>query len=205
MNFFRNTLKATRIASMLAFFILLSGCTNSKTKVKTNQDITVVESDSIGGILWSIKAVHPEGILLDVKAIDKEGNTFDVKAIQNSNQTSLIDINAFVKGKILPIKILVSEDKYLPVKAIDTDGTIIDVKALTADGQILDVKGVSQSGNIIHIKAINSKGEFYTIEAISPKGWINDVNGIKMFKTPIEATINGVDIFAHVKAIPKTK
>jgi len=202
MNNSRITFKISRIAVILTFSILLLGCTKGKTKININQESSAIEQDTLNDVIWQIKAYHPQGKLLDVKAIDKEGNIFDVKAIQHSNQTSLLDVKAFVNGKLLPVKILISEDKYMPVKAIDTDGTIIDIMALTDDGKKLDVKGVSQSGNIINIRAINSDGSFYNIQAISPKGWINDIEGVKMFKTPVEATINGVDIFAHVKSIP---
>jgi len=204
MNISKNIFNVISITTMLTLFILLSGCTNNKAKIKINQDSSMNVSDSKDVIIWHIKAIHPEGECLDVKTIDKDGNIYDVKAIQNSDQTSIMDIKAFVNGKQLPIKILVSEDKYLPVKAIDTDGTIMDIMALTSDGQKLEVKGVSQSGNIIHIKAITKEGGFYGLEAISPKGWINDVKGIKMFKTDVEATINGVDVFAHIKSIPQT-
>jgi hypothetical protein len=191
------------MASVLVIFILIIGCNKGKSNDNVKVDATVAVKDSAVETIWEVKARLPMGGVLDVKAIDSDGNTYDVKAVQNSDQISLVDIKAFVKGNSLPIKIPVSDDKYMPVKAIDTDGTIIDIKAFTADGQILDVKGVEQSGNIIHIKAINSKGEFYNIEAISPKGWINDVKGIKMLDSPVEMTINGVDIFAHVKSIPQ--
>jgi hypothetical protein len=191
------------MASVLVILILIIGCNKGKSNDNVKVDATVAVKDSAVETIWEVKARLPMGGVLDVKAIDSDGNTYDVKAVQNSDQISLVDIKAFVKGNSLPIKIPVSDDKYMPVKAIDTDGTIIDIKAFTADGQILDVKGVEQSGNIIHIKAINSKGEFYNIEAISPKGWINDVKGIKMLDSPVEMTINGVDIFAHVKSIPQ--
>ena len=200
MNIFRNTFKVTRL---VVIFSLAYGCNNNQTKIKIDQNDSVIQFDSLNEIIWHVKAYHPDVKLLDVKAIDKEGNIYDVKAIQNSDQTSIMDVKAFVKGKQLPVKILISEDQYLPVKAIDTDGTIIDIMALTTDGHQLEIKGVGQSGNIIHIKAIDTDGAFYNIEAISPKGWINDVKGIKMFKEPIEATINGVDVYSHVKSIPQ--
>jgi len=65
------------------------------------------------------------------------------------------------------------------------------------------VKGVRQSGNIIHINAISENKELYNIEAISPNGWLNDVKGVKMLKTPVEVVVNGVEVFAHIKAIPQ--
>jgi len=140
--------------------------------------------------------------LLNVKAIDKDGNIHDVKAIQNSDDYSILDVKAFINNKQLPIKLLVLEgDRYLAVKAIDEDGTLIDIKALTAEGRQIDVKGVSKSGNIVHIRAITEGGARYNIIAISPKGQINAVKGIKMFKTDVETVIEGIDVFAHVKAV----
>ncbi len=204
MNTFKIISKTTRIATFLGFFILLLNCKNEETKINITQDSNAVESESIDEVIWHIKAIHPNGKLLDVKAIDKDGTIYDVKAIQDTNQNSILDIKAFVKGKRLPVKILVSEDKYMPVKAIDAEGAILDIKALTADGQILDIKGVSQSGNIINIKAITKEGEFYGLKAIDPKGWLNDVKGVKTNKEPVEAIINGVEVYAHIKGLTQS-
>lgn len=153
--------------------------------------------------IWHIKAVHPEGRFLDVKALDKAGNIYDVKAIQDSDQRHLMDIKALVGGVKMPVKILVSTDEYAPVKAIGEDGTIFDIKALTSGGERLDVKGVSRAGNIIDIKAINPEGTFYGIKAISPQGQLNDVKGVKMFSADLETTIHGVEVHAHIKALPQ--
>jgi hypothetical protein len=102
----------------------------------------------------------------------------------------------------LPLKLIVKEsDMYYPVKAIDDDGTLIDIKAITDDGQILDVKGVSTSGNIVNVKAISANSTFYNIIAISPEGRVNTVKGVKMTDTQVETVINGVSIFAHIKAL----
>lgn len=190
------------LASTFLMFVLL-GCKDS-TQTKT---INVAQQDdsseTITGeeVIWHVKALHPDGKLLDVKAFDKDGTIYDIKAIQDTDQTMLMDVKALINNKKVSVKVLVSEDRYLPVKAIRDDGTILDIKAITEDGDKLDVKGVSQSGNIIHLKAINKNGSFCTIEAISPKGWINDVKGVKMFKEPVEAVINGVEIYAHIKAL----
>jgi len=153
-------------------------------------------------IIWNVKALLPSGILLNVKAIDKNGNMHPVKAIQDFEQTQLLDFKAFVNGILLPIKLLLKENnKYYPLKAIHTDGTLLDIKAITAKGEQIDIKGVRQSGNIIHIEAILNDGDFYNIIAISPQGEMNLVKGIKMYKDSVETTVNGVKIFAHVKAI----
>jgi hypothetical protein len=152
--------------------------------------------------LWHIVAMHPEGYTLEVKALDKDGNAYDVKAIRDADQQSLLDIKAFVGDTDqLPVKLLISDDIYKPLKAIKEDGTLYDIKAITPDGDKLDVKGISRSGNIIHIKAIAKDGTFYGIKALSPKGELNDVKGVKMFKRPLELKVNGVEVYAHVKAL----
>ncbi len=204
MNTFNITSKARGIATIFVFISILLGCKNEKTQINITQDSSEAETNNLAEVIWHVKAIHPDGKLLDVKAIGEDGTIYDVKAIQDTNQNSILDIKAFVKGKRLPVKVLVSEDKYMPVKAIDVDGTIIDIKALTADGEILDVKGISQSGNIINIKAINKEGEFYSVKAISPKGWLNDIKGVKISKDPVEVVINGVEVYAHIKALTQS-
>ncbi len=200
MNNISLVFRTTRIVSILGLLILFFGCTNNAPKVA--ETLKEAETVSFNEIIWHIKAIHPEGGFLDIKALDKDGNIYDVKAIQNSDQRSLIDIKAFVGGKRLPVKILVSDDKYKPIKAVGEDGTIYDIKALTSKGDKLDVKGVGRSGNIIHIKAINKDGTFYGVKAISPEGKLNDVKGIKVTKENVECKINGVEVHAHIKALP---
>jgi hypothetical protein len=204
MNTFIIKLMTRRIATFLVLFILLMGCKNETPEINITEDSSDADKNNLTEIIWHIKAIHPEGKLLDIKAIGKDGTIFDVKAIQDKNQRSILDIKAFVNGKQLPVKVLVTEDKYMPVKAIDVDGTIIDIKALSADGDMLDVKGVTQSGNIINIKVINKEGEFYGIKAISPNGWVNDVKGIKMNKETVEEVINGVEVYAHIKGLTQS-
>ena len=152
--------------------------------------------------LWHIVAIHPDGYTIQVKAIDKEGNTFDVKAIQDSDQRSLLDIKAFMEGSIqLPVKLIVSDDEYKSVKAIGKGGTLYDIIAITPEGNKLEIKGVGGTENIINIKAINEKGEFYGVKALSPEGELNDVKGVKLLKQPAELIIEGVEVYAHVKAL----
>ena len=83
------------------------------------------------------------------------------------------------------------------------DGTLLDIKAITENGQILDVKGTSKSGNIVHLRAIDKDYKRYNIIAISPYGNVMAAKGVKMMDTEVEAVINGVKIFAHVKSIPQ--
>lgn len=164
-----------------------------------------VNSDAVGGeVIWHVKAIHPEGYFLDVKAIDSNGNQYDLKAIQDADQTTLMDIKIIMQGKRIPVKILQSDGRFMPVKGITKNGEILDIKAINLQGEMLDIKGVGHSGNIIHIKAITKNKEFYGIKAISPTGKLNDVKGVKILKDPIETSINGVLIHAHVKAISQT-
>lgn len=189
---------------------LLIGCTDRSPIVSSNKkgvqpegSVSLNEADSNTVIFWHIKAIHPEGRTLDVKALDSAGNIYAVKAIQDSEQRQLLDIKALVGGKKVPVKILLSNDVYAPVKAIGENGAIFDIKALPPEGGKLDVKGVRRSGNIIDIKAISNVGGFYGIKAISPEGQLNDVKGVKMSKEDIELIIKGVEVHAHVKALPQ--
>ncbi len=162
------------------------------------------KKDEFKEVIWPIKAFKPDMKFLKIKAIGKNGKMYAVKAIQNSNQTSLLDVKAFIKGKRLPVKMLVGDGKYYPVKAIDDKGNIFDIKAITDDGQFLPVKGVSKSGNIVHVRAIYKDMIFYNVIAISPDGKTNAIKGIKMVSDDVETTINGTEIFAHIKAISQT-
>ena len=83
MNIFRNTFKVTRLVVIFGIFSLAYGCNNNQTKIKIDQNDSVIQFDSLNEIIWHVKAYHPDVKLLDVKAIDKEGNIYDVKAIQN--------------------------------------------------------------------------------------------------------------------------
>lgn len=190
---------------LAAFLSVAAGCQGEeKAKDEKPEPVaSTVATTPKTETIWHIKAVHPEGRFLDVKALDKDGNIYDVKAIQDAGQRQLMDIKALIGGVRLPVKILVSTDEYAPVKAIGEDGTIFDIKALTSGGERLDVKGVSRAGNIIDIKAINNEGTFYGIKAISPEGKLNDVKGVKMFPSDLETTINGVEVHAHIKALPQ--
>lgn len=192
-----------KYAFLLGFLILLSACNNSTSEVKKDtvkEDVTKVED-----VIWNIKAINPEGKYLDIKVIDQEGNLFEISAIQNSDQDSFLDVKAFVNKKKLPVKILVSKDKYAPVKAIDRGGFSYDIKAITPEGEKLDVKGIERSGNVVSIRAIDKEGEFYNVKAISPKGMMNDIKGIKINTKEKEMTLNGFNVYAHVKAMHQSK
>ncbi|MBO6606412.1 hypothetical protein [Psychroserpens sp.] len=190
-----------RIHVLIAFifcFSIASAQVTEEAHVNPNKPETELPPD----ILWDVKAYRPEAVLLKVKAIDKRGKQYDVKAIQYSDDASVLDVKIIMNGERVPVKLLVkSGNEYYPLKGITPDGNIIDIKALSERGEILPIKGVSKSGNVIHIRAISGGTIFYNIVAISPEGQFNDVKGVKMISSEVEANIYGVPIFSHVKAL----
>ncbi|NNE01856.1 MAG: hypothetical protein HKN52_01720 [Eudoraea sp.] len=184
--------------------LLIVGGTLGNAQVidKDGSDFNTSETEAPPIIYWHVKAYHPEATFMDIKAIDEEGNYHDVLVVQDSDDTSVMNVKAFVNGIRLPVKItLKGSDRYYPVKAIDENGTLIKIKAIAQNGEIMDVKGFSRSGNIINLRAITKDHKYYDIIAISPLGRVNGVKGIKMLDTEQEAVINGVPIFAHVKSL----
>jgi hypothetical protein len=178
----------------------LKSKSKKKNKSKSKEKKEKKENE-FKNIIWNVKAITEDGRNIKVKGFDTEGDIFDVKVIQDSDQSSFMNVKAFVNGNELPIKVLVSENKYAPVKAIDGNGNLYDIKAIEDDGTILDVNGVNREGNIIDIKAINTNGDFYAIKAFSPDGKLNDIKGIKIFKRVKEMSIRGNKVYAHLKAI----
>lgn len=187
---------------LLLFLVILIGC---RDRAPEAEPAVQTEPPSIPEtIIWHVKAVHPEGRFIDIKALDAEGNIYDVKALQVTEQRQLMDIKAIMGEARIPVKVLLSEDTYAPVKAIGADGTIYDIKALDG-GEKLNVKGVRRAGNIIDIKAITAEGQFYGVKAISPEGRLNDVKGVKVAGQELEGTVSGVQIHAHIKALPQSE
>ena len=90
-----------------------------------------------------------------------------------------------------------------PIVAITETGKVYKLMAIANNGDLLQVRGVRKSGYIIHIKAIGKDGSFYGVKAISQKGKLNDVKGIKMYDKRLEVTLNGVEVHAHVVALPQ--
>jgi len=189
-----------KFSILLGVSILLFSCENTISKEK-KETVPKEEVVKVPETLWKLKTILPDGNNLGIKAIDTDGNMYDVNAIQNSDQDSFLDIEAFVSGKRIPIKMLLNEDKYAPIKAIDKGGISYDIKAIIPGGEKLDVKGVKRFGNIVSIKAITKEGTIYGVKAISPSGKLNDVKGIKINIRDKEMTLNGFSVFAHVKAI----
>ena len=191
-----------KIFVLIAVTMLAGAAVFSQTPGINIEDQDLTEVDYQPEILWEIKAYKIFEKLLDVKAIDKNGEMHDVKAIQNSDDVSILEVKAMIGGERLPIKLIIkNNERYYPVKAIDNDGNLIDIKAVTEDGEILPIKGVSKSGNIVHLRAIRDDQTFYNIIAMSPDTEFNHVKGVKMTDNPVEAIVNGVSIFAHVKSL----
>ena len=190
---------------VISFLIVPLYSVHAQIPDKDQESLIKPEVEISSNIYWAVKAYHPDAKLLRVKAFDGQGNYYDVKAIQGSDDTSLLNVKALVDGKHLPIKlIIIEDDRYHPLKAITEDGKIMDIRAMTEEGLKLPIKGVSKTGNIIHLRAIDDGLEYYNIIAISPFGDVNQVKGLKMMDSDVEATISGVKIYAHVKAIKIT-
>ena len=103
------------------------------------------------------------------------------------------------------IKAVHPEGRLFNVKAMDKRGKIYDGKAIEQHGNrhLMDVKGARRTGKIIHSKAIGPGGQSYGVKEISPGGPLHDVKGVKMFEDGVEATINGLPVAAHIKALPQ--
>lgn len=156
-----------------------------------------------GEIIWHVKAFDPRGYTMDVKAFDQNGDRYDVKAIEDAEQSYIMEVRAFVNGRGVPVKVLVSEDENKPLAGIDEQGNTYVLRAITADGKYLPVKGVRKSGYIIHVKAVNEDGSFYGVKALSTAGKLRDIKGVKMYDKQLEVTLNGIPVHAHVVALPQ--
>jgi hypothetical protein len=180
-----------RYLSSLIIFFVLSFCSGALLSHADEE-------------MWQIKALTQEGSTLDIKAFDKKGNAFEIKAIEEDGNTWLMDIKAFVDGKRVPVKILVSDEKNMPVKAIGEGGEIMDVKAIAPNGDKLDVKGVGSMGSIIHIKVLVPGGEQYSVKSISKQGDVDDGKGVRILAPgeKAEMEIDGVAVYAHIKSLP---
>ncbi|WP_422104458.1 DUF7486 family protein [Winogradskyella sp.] len=153
-------------------------------------------------VLWDVKAYMPEAKLIKIKAVDDDGTLHAVKALQSYGDTSVLDVKCLYRDEILPVKLVVSpDDKSHALKAIKKDGTALDVKAITDEGEQFIIKGMTRIGNVVTIRVMGSNGNTYKIFAISPEGHVNDVKGIKMMSSKEETVVNGVSIYAHVKAL----
>ena len=188
------------------FMILILFISNAYAQIDLENRSKLIkpETNITDDLLWHVKAFRPDAQILMVKAIDKKGKIYDVKAIQSSeSSSSVLSIKAIVLDKYLPIKIILPKDnnKYFPLVAINENGTLLKIVAINDKGKYLEVRGHSKSGNIINISAITEDNMGYNIIAISPFGEVNTVVGMKMLENAEEAVINGVSVYAHVKAI----
>ncbi len=194
----------SKLISLLVLFILTFSNVYAQIEVENRSELIKPETNITDNLIWHIKAFRPDAQILKVKAIDKDDNIYDVKAIQSpESSTSVLNVKAIDGDKYLPIKIILpnENEKYFPLVAIKDDGSLLRIIAINDNGHYLEVKGHSKSGNIIHISAITENAMGYNIIAISPFGEVNSVMGMKMLDITEEAVINGVSIYAHVKAI----
>ena len=189
----RNAMIGSRILTPIWTLALLLAFSFAKAQEEASQE----------GVIWHVKAIHPQGRTMDVKAFDEQGKKYDVKAIEDTDQSYIMEVRTFVEGKGIPVKVLVSEEEYKPLAGIDDSGKTYVLRAITADGRFLPVRGVRKSGYIIHVKAVNEDGSFYGVKALSTKGKLRDVKGMKMYDKQLEVTLNGVAVHAHVVALPQ--
>ena len=201
LTFNKNIMIATRY---IYFTLMFLGIVFS-SRAQNQPALTDTEENIAQDVIWHVKALHPEGYTMDVKAIDEQHNQYDIKAIENSNQRYIMDVKAFVGKEVFPVKVLVSEDEYKPVVAIVGQGKTYSLIAIDKNGKHLKVKGVRKTGYIIHIKAVGENGELYGVKSISKKGKLNDVKGIKMYDKRLEITMEGVEVHAHVVALPQVQ
>jgi hypothetical protein len=194
----------SKISSFVLVLMLAINYGYAQIELEKRSDLIKPETNISDDIIWHVKAFRPEAQLFNVKAVDKKGKLYDVKAFQSSDSPSnVLNIKAIVNDNRIPIKIVVpkNSDKYFPLVAITEKGKLLTIIAVNDEGKYLEVKAVSKSGNVLHISALTKEGNGFNVVAISPFGEVNSVVGIKMLDTVEETVINGVSIFAHVKAI----
>ena len=199
LTFNKNIMK---IARYFYLTLMLLGIAFS-TRAQNQRAMTDSVENTAQDVIWHVKALHPEGYTMDVKAIDEQHNQYDIKALENSDQRYIMDVKAFVGKETFPVKVMVSEEEYKPVVAIVGQGKTYSLVAIDRNGKYLKVKGVRKTGYIVHIKAVADNGEFYGVKAISKKGKLNDVKGIKMYDKRLEITMDGLEVHAHVVALPQ--
>lgn len=199
LTFNKNIMKIARYFYLTLMLLGIAFSTRAQNQRAMTDSIENIVQDDI----WHVKALHPEGYTMDVKAIDEQHNLYDIKALENSDQRYIMDVKAFVGKEIFPVKVMVSEEEYKPVVAIVGQGKTYDVVAIDKNGKYLKVKGVRKTGYIIHIKAVGENGVLYGVKSISKKGKLNDVKGIKMYDKRLEITMEGLEVHAHVVALPQ--
>ena len=187
---------------LISILILSVGQYAYNQEINDHEQLNTLKKQKV---VWHVKALHPDGHTLDVKAFDSKGNQFDVKALEGFDQRYIMDVKAFVGNEKLPVKVLVSEQEFKPIVAIGGKGEIYHIMAIDKTGKRFKIRGVRKSGYIIHIKAIAENNMFYGVKAISEKGKLNDIKGVKMYDKRLELTMNGVEVHAHVVALPQVQ
>lgn len=156
-----------------------------------------------GDAEWFVKAFHPMGELMSVYAFDDEGKMYPLVAIGKAEYIQLIDVKVKIDDQLIPVKVVLDEEKYHRVKAILPDGTQLSVKAIDPYEDMLEVCAVNRQDNVLSIKAIGTSGNFYGVKAMTENGFLYDIKGIKLKVDDLEAMVNTVQVFAHVKAFPQ--
>jgi uncharacterized RDD family membrane protein YckC len=65
------------------------------------------------------------------------------------------------------------------------------------------LNGKTVGYSILGIKVVTPDGTIWAVKALSPGGLLHDVKGVKMLPNNIEATVHGVPIHSHIKALPQ--
>lgn len=192
----RNPMEKAIYAAFMVVFMCFSATSAQQV---TRQE----KSDAREGGVWHVKALHPDGYILDVRAYDRMGNVYEVKAVNDSCQSYIMDINAYSDKEILPVKVLMGTDGHNPVSAIDDEGKNFQLRAVTPEGKFFPIRGSKSSVYTVDIKAVTPEGRLLNIRAVSPDGKLREVKGIKMYEKSLEMTLQGVEIHAHLVALPQ--
>lgn len=152
--------------------------------------------------IWNVEALAEDGTFLPVKAVGAKGELYDVRAFLENGDRWVLDVKALVGGRKVAVKVLPAGEGAGVLKAILPDGASLPLKAIANDGRRWDVVGTLDTGTIIHVKAVGPDGARLGVKAISPRGAQYDVKGLRFGNTATEAVVGGVEVKAHVKALP---
>jgi hypothetical protein len=195
-------LKSSKIIGIIVLFMFGISYSNAQELDIDKTDTHKPETELPPDVIWDVKAYMPEAKLIKVKAVDEDGKLHDVKALQSFGDTSILDVKCLYNDEVLPVKLILGEgDNNYALKAIKEDGTLLSIVAVTDEGEQFQIKGIKRIGNIVNIRVLGKDGTHYKVFAISPEGHVNDVKGIKMLRTEEETVVNGVSVYAHVKAL----
>ena len=182
--------------------LLLSGLLFFTADTLQAQRPSDKENQAIEG--WWIRAIHDAGQTYEVVAMDAQGKIHPVRDIEDYAQSYIMEIVAWVDELPYSVKILHEGKNARRVAAIGPEGKILTLWAKLGDDEYLPVMGTERVGYIINVKAVHPEsGEIIAVKALSPAGKLRDVKGVKMYEKDIESSWLGVDIQAHVVALPQ--